>query len=472
MKKYYLIGFSLLTISVFAQRTTEAEKFINAKEFEKAYAIFEKTLTNRALDAKSNFLFAICCYELKKDEQAITHFELAGQRFPLRSMYLGELYYRTYRFDLSVIAFQNYITTLPAEDPKIDVFKKKLEKAEMAARLLNRVEDVTILDSVLVNKSTFLDMYSIGAELGSIKTKKILVRDSTWLDKITYTTERKDRMIFSDTVQGQMDLFTSFKLLDSWSKPLPLPADINSTRNENYPFLLLDGITLYFASDNEKSLGGYDIFVTQYNPSSQTYLAPENIGFPFNSIANDYMMVIDEYKKIGWFATDRNQTADKVMIYTFVVPEQKKIIRTEEVNELRNIAMLKKYKTQELSLTEKKTYKKYNYTSNAPKEIFRFVINDSLVYTKIEDFQSDEAKRLLIQWERKYYELKNIEFHIDELKNEYIVSTSVDEKNKLHTKIIDMESKINELTRFIDLNKIELCNEELKFINKQSKQNK
>ena len=39
---------------------------------------------------------------------------------------------------------------------------------------------------------------------------------------------------------------------------------------------------------------------------------------PFNSEANDYMMVIDEYDRIGWFATDRGQEDGKVCIYTFV----------------------------------------------------------------------------------------------------------------------------------------------------------
>jgi len=125
-----------------------------------------------------------------------------------------------------------------------------------------------------------------------------------------------------------MDIFSSFKLLDNWSLPVSVSNVINTDANENYPFLMLDGVTLYFASDGENSIGGYDIFITKYASGSQDFLVPENIGMPFNSPANDYMMVIDEQQRIGWFATDRNQPAGKVMIYKFIPNETKILFRT------------------------------------------------------------------------------------------------------------------------------------------------
>ena len=63
---------------------------------------------------------------------------------------------------------------------------------------------------------------------------------------------------------------------------------------QDYPFMLSDGTTLYFAENGEESLGGYDLFVTRYSSSSHEYLKPENLGMPFNSPYNDYMLVIDE----------------------------------------------------------------------------------------------------------------------------------------------------------------------------------
>ena len=56
-----------------------------------------------------------------------------------------------------------------------------------------------------------------------------------------------------------MQLYSRIRLLDGWSEPEPLMS-LNEQGNVNYPFLMSDGITLYYASDGEGSLGGYDIF--------------------------------------------------------------------------------------------------------------------------------------------------------------------------------------------------------------------
>ncbi len=104
----------------------------------------------------------------------------------------------------------------------------------------------------------------------------------------------------NQSTDGKMQLYSRIRLLDGWSEPEPLTS-LNEQGNVNYPFLMSDGITLYYASDGEGSLGGYDIFVTRYDSENSNYLRPDNIGMPFNSPANDYMYAIDESNNIGWF---------------------------------------------------------------------------------------------------------------------------------------------------------------------------
>ena len=87
---------------------------------------------------------------------------------------------------------------------------------------------------------------------------------------------------------------------------------------QNYPFMLSDGITLYYAAVGVESFGGYDIFVTRYDMDEKKFLYPENLGMPFNSPANDYMLAIDEFNQLRWFFSDRNQTENKVCIYIFI----------------------------------------------------------------------------------------------------------------------------------------------------------
>lgn len=73
----------------------------------------------------------------------------------------------------------------------------------------------------------------------------------------------------------------------------------NTMYDDSYPFLLTDGVTFYFASNEEdRTLGGYDIFVTKYNINTDEYSDPEQLPMPFNSPYNDYMMAMT--RSIMW----------------------------------------------------------------------------------------------------------------------------------------------------------------------------
>ncbi len=463
--KFKLIFFSLfLSISLFGQRAVEADALFSSKQYTKARGIYETLLKQKPNDPKFNFRYAQCCYELKDAEQAIPHFEMAGSKFPQRDMYLGELYFTTYRFDKSVIAYQNYLATLKPDDSKIQELQNKIAKSEKAARMLSKVEDIAIVDSILVDKTDFLRFYKTSSELGTINQSLLKLNARRTVDKITYTTQRKDRVYYSDSIHGQMDLFTSYKLFDTWSAPASVSKIINTSANENYPFLLLDGITLYFASDNENSIGGYDIFVTRYTPSSDSFLAPENVGFPFNSMANDYMMVIDEQHKLGWFATDRNQSAGKVMIYTFVPNENKTIVRSEDKDYVRSVALLKSYRKSSKTTMENTETTKSDVTE--PNKQIEFIVNDSTVYTHLSQFKCSAAMKLWNEKEKIAADLKLSKAKLDALRLRYDSAQTSDERSVVAPGIGELESKNIELELLLKKKIMELRNAENAFLKK------
>ena len=384
--------FLIFNSLIYSQNISEAETFFNNKQFAKAGKVYEDLLKKRPKDGLFNYRYARCCYELNDAEKAIVHFELAGNKYPLRNAYLGDLYFTTYRFDESTLAYQNYVATLKPTDSKLPEYQEKIKKAENAAHLLSRVEDIAIIDSVVVNKEEFLKYYKFNSELGTLSQQSIKINGRKKADKIKYTTQRQDRVYFSDTIKGNLNIFTSYKLLDSWTQPVSISEIINSNSNENYPFLLADGVTVYYASDGENSIGGYDLFITRYNPTTDSYLAPENIGMPFNSPFNDYMMVIDEQRKLGWFATDRYQPAGKVMIYTFIPNEVKAIVHSEDKEYIRQVAALKSYHKVMASTIESPSENE-NQLTRSDKQ-FEFVVNDTLVYTNINQFKNKDAVKL------------------------------------------------------------------------------
>ena len=470
LMKLKLIFFSfLITFPLFGQSLKDGETYFNNKQYLKAKTIYESLLNKKPNDALYNYRYARCCYELKDAETAIQHFEMTGNKYPLRDLYLGELYFTTYRFDKSVMAYQSYIATLDITDNKLPDLKRKESMAENASRLMSKIEDIAIVDSVAVDKNNFLQFYKFSKELGTLSQSEINLKARKIADKIVYTTQRQDRVYFSDSIKGQMDLFTSYKLLDAFSLPVSISKGINTQANENYPFLMLDGITLYFASDGENSIGGYDIFITRYTPATDSFLKPENIGFPFNSTANDYMMVIDEQRKVGWFATDRNQPAGKVMIYSFIPTKIKTIIHSEDNDYLRSAAQLKTYRKAKLNITANNSTDETQLQESDNQ--LNFVINDSVVYTNASQFKSEEAKKMWKELHSIMLESKNKEIELEDLRTNYNEVEKLEDRKLRATAILKLEKNCLELKTKISIKKTEVINIENNFLKKLSKTN-
>ncbi|MCB0819684.1 MAG: PD40 domain-containing protein, partial [Bacteroidetes bacterium] len=80
---------------------------------------------------------------------------------------------------------------------------------------------------------------------------------------------------------------------------------INTKYDEDGVFFHPDGKTLYFSSKGFNSMGGYDIFKSEWNGSSFT--APENLGYPINSPEDDVFFVLTSDAKRAYFASYREE---------------------------------------------------------------------------------------------------------------------------------------------------------------------
>ena len=173
------------------------------------------------------------------------------------------------------------------------VNKQKIAKTDLGINMLDRVEDVAIIDSVKVYKKEFLSVYKLPRDLGKLDFYGEV--NDVWIDlpQMAYYTGRDDKMLFAENVSDkQLDLNVSYRLLEGWSEATNLSSVLNTPEDENFPFELPDGVTLYFASKGHNSLGGYDIFMARYNSTINDYSEPINVGMPFNSPANDYLYVL------------------------------------------------------------------------------------------------------------------------------------------------------------------------------------
>lgn len=87
---------------------------------------------------------------------------------------------------------------------------------------------------------------------------------------------------------GGYDLFLSQRIRGQWASPKNLGETINSPYDELAPFLADDGLTLYFSSNHtRKSIGGLDIFKSQFDVDKEAWSNPKNLGLVINSAQED-----------------------------------------------------------------------------------------------------------------------------------------------------------------------------------------
>jgi outer membrane protein OmpA-like peptidoglycan-associated protein/tetratricopeptide (TPR) repeat protein len=81
---------------------------------------------------------------------------------------------------------------------------------------------------------------------------------------------------------GGMDIYSTEKTESGWSEPKNLGNAINTSGNEQFPFIHPDNQTLYFVSDGKAGMGRSDIFYSRRLPNG-TWSEAVNIGYPINT---------------------------------------------------------------------------------------------------------------------------------------------------------------------------------------------
>lgn len=438
-RKFLTILFPIFAVLTFAQGSvSEAENFFNSGNFASAAVIYEQMLAKKPTDALNNYRLARCYYEMGNLPRAIPLFEIAKDKFPASYFYIGLYNKEKYHFEEAKAEFETYLAA--ATDP---VFIKKantlLRQTTLCAEMIKRVEDITLIDSIIVDKNEFISAYNIANDIGKL-SMSVEKNNTQTFDRMNFTTERGDRRIFSQLMGGQLDIFSSYKLTDEqWSDPVPISQEINTLSNENYPFLMTDGLTFYFASDGEQSIGGYDIFITRFNPAKNDFYTPENIGMPFNSPYNDYMMVVDDMHGIGCFASDRFQPKGKVVIYSFLFNAEKKIIRSDNYDNMIKYAQLKlARKADKINLGNFQGSEQKNQNKNAD---FQFFINSNTTYHSISDFKNAEAINLFQQFETDRINIEKSKEKLEKLRSDYSFASAA-QKQELAPQILELEENI------------------------------
>ncbi len=429
-----------------AKPLDEAKALYAAGNYEAATAALQQVVKKTPRDAAAQYYLGLSLLELGREKEALDALEKAEDRGNAdAARLLAEIALDEYRADDAadhIDAWSDILTKAKKSAPA--ALAKMQTRAVQMKNMLERVEKIAIIDSVTVDSARFFEHYPLSAAAGRLLPGSALPPQLQAGASVAYRPELSTELIWSaPDSTGMMTLYSAGILDDgTMEQPRVMPGDPGEGGNANFPFLMPDGVTLYFANDGPGSLGGYDIFFTRRDADG-SLLQPQNMGMPYNSPANDYMLAIDEAAGLGWWATDRNAPAGMVTIYTFIPSDTRVNYQPDDpdIADRARVSAIAPTQTPGVDYASKLAAARAEAADIQADETnsnaFEIAMGNGQVYTSLSQFRNRQARQAMEQWLDRNKELQRLEAQLAALRQAYAKGSRADEKE-----ILSLERRI------------------------------
>lgn len=121
---------------------------------------------------------------------------------------------------------------------------------------------------------------------------------------------------------GGVDLYLCQRLPNGkWSEAQNLGPSVNTKYDEDFPNISPDGKILYFSSRGHTSMGGYDIYKSEWDEFKKKFVGAKNLGYPINTPGDDMNFRVSENGKYGYASALRKEGVGGLDIYRVIFQE-------------------------------------------------------------------------------------------------------------------------------------------------------
>ncbi len=118
---------------------------------------------------------------------------------------------------------------------------------------------------------------------------------------------------------GGFDIWVVRRLpTGAWAEPFNLGPPINTPGDEKFPFLRGNESVLYFSSDGHPGMGGLDLFMSFMDDKSSSWKEPENMGYPINTPDDDMSICYASNSRYAYIATKRDDSFGDLDVYRLI----------------------------------------------------------------------------------------------------------------------------------------------------------
>jgi|GEM_PF-134233 len=143
------------------------------------------------------------------------------------------------------------------------------------------------------------------------------INTSSW-ETHAAVSHQGDMLVFTSNRAGGYgvrDLWYCLRLPDgSWGLAQSMGSVVNTQFEEDSPFLAFDGKTLFFSSQGHTSMGGFDIFRSEFVDGAWT--EPENLGYPINTSEDDVFFVLAADGETAYYSSRKVGGFGETDLYT------------------------------------------------------------------------------------------------------------------------------------------------------------
>lgn len=161
-----------------------------------------------------------------------------------------------------------------------------------------------------------------GETFGTPESLGDMVNTEYWETHATLSADGKTLYFVSDRPGGLggRDIYRCKKLPNGqWSEALNLGAPINTPYDEESPFIHPFGDILYYSSNGENSIGGFDIYFAEESTDdlgNVSWTNPQNMGYPLNTVDDDVFFTTNARGDQGYYSSAKKGGFGQKDIYT------------------------------------------------------------------------------------------------------------------------------------------------------------
>ncbi|MFM1876015.1 MAG: hypothetical protein RL266_1752 [Bacteroidota bacterium] len=302
-----------------------ANSYFETKDYEKAKPLFSQLLSKDALNPDYNYRFGVCILFTESDPLKPLPYIEGGANSKGVNVeayyFLGKAYQFNYRFDDAITYFEKGKKAgYSAPDVDLD---KCVDECRNGKILFNPSLDFEPAQDKEVIAAEFYRPYDFRKLKGKVipmppnfKTK---YDEKNLLGTVVYTPSNSTTLVYAsygeDGLNGK-DLYRVNRLPNGeWALPQRLPNTINTKYDEDYAFFDEEANMLFFASEGHNTMGGFDVFSSQYDPSTNSWSVPVNLQYPINSPFDDFLYVSDPEGQVAFFTSKRGTELGKLRVF-------------------------------------------------------------------------------------------------------------------------------------------------------------